>query len=345
MRLTKAFTTWLFLALLAGTWSLGGGIDAASELFPADIYPAERTAVRRLTELAADALNSEPKVAGEPATFVVVTRGPLTPEMAGVCVDTLRSCFPQSTVRRQEAGVDPGAGAILVELSESESTGPSTGSDLPPGGRISLRIERNSGPSLNVSARFFEKPWADDWAAFKNANPKVRHLLAESRQLYPSEAEALASARADAVEQLVPIIKQAMNASAARSSGEKIIVTDEWVRERVKSSIERNTYSLLIPDQFIQRYSRPYGDVWRVQLLVDASTKNVGDLVKAYNVVANAQFGTKARGFGALGGTILILVLVYAFVNSFTRGYFVWRLRAVALLLAIVAALVVFAVT
>jgi hypothetical protein len=38
-----------------------------------------------------------------------------------------------------------------------------------------------------------------------------------------------------------------------------------------------------------------------------------------------------------------VLVLLYLFLNAVTRGYYAWRLRAAALMLAIVAILGVFA--
>ena len=40
----------------------------------------------------------------------------------------------------------------------------------------------------------------------------------------------------------------------------------------------------------------------------------------------------------------LVIGLLYAFVNAVTKGYFMWRLRAVAFLAAIATVLIVFAV-
>jgi hypothetical protein len=40
---------------------------------------------------------------------------------------------------------------------------------------------------------------------------------------------------------------------------------------------------------------------------------------------------------------VVVILLLYFFVNAVTKGYFVWRLRAVALLLAIVGLLTVLA--
>jgi len=56
-----------------------------------------------------------------------------------------------------------------------------------------------------------------------------------------------------------------------------------------------------------------------------------------------AQLGRRAGALGAVAGLAVVIGLLYAFINAVTKGYFMWRLRAVALLVAIAAVLIVFA--
>jgi hypothetical protein len=197
--------------------------------------------------------------------------------------------------------------------------------------------------SITAAARFVEKPWADDWTLFRNSNPKKGFLRAEAQRLETTEAGALALARQAAIEQLVPLVKETMNARAARSRGRIAKVDEAWVRNRVRSTLERNYDNLFIPDQFVQRISRPYGDVWAASLLVDASQKKLEMLADGYDDYARAQFRTEVTSWAAVGGILAVVVLLYFFLNTVTKGYFLWRLRALGLLAAIAGVLVVFA--
>jgi hypothetical protein len=196
--------------------------------------------------------------------------------------------------------------------------------------------------ALTAGAKFVEKPWADDWTLYRNANSQKRYMLASSGQPCSSEQEALDAARKDAVDQLYPIMRDTMNANAALSK-EVVRVTPEWIRNRLAYSVKSNASKVLVPDTFVQRFSRPYGEVWQASMLIDASQPNIQKLNQSYNQHATSQSKKRTSTFGALAGIAIVIGLMYAFINAVTKGYFMWRLRAVAILVVIAVVLVAFA--
>ncbi|HWP41337.1 MAG TPA: hypothetical protein VNL70_10465, partial [Tepidisphaeraceae bacterium] len=85
--------------------------------------------------------------------------------------------------------------------------------------------------------------------------------------------------------------------------------------------------------------SRPYAELWREMMLIDASPATIDRLAMQCAAAARQQLGRAASGWGALAALVLVIILAYAFLNAATRGYLVWRLRAIAVLAIIAAVL------
>lgn len=289
--------------------------ETSGETFQADLYPSQRTAIIRLTQQLAEQIKQKPPTVST-MTIQIERDNP-------ALRDALVYEFPEANLV-----ADDGQIAFVVS---TDSTGHVT------------VTAKGKDVALSASAKFVEKPWADDWTLFRNANSAKRYLKADSSGPCASETEAIASARKAAVEQLLPLVRNTMNANAKQISGEKVIVTQEWIRERLKYSVESNASKVLVADTFVQRFQRPYGDVWQASILIDASQPNIQVLNQSYNRTATAQFGRRAVALSAVGGIAIVIGLLYAFINAVTRGYFMWRLRAVAILAAIAGVLVLFA--
>jgi hypothetical protein len=298
----------LSLSALAST-----PFDTSGETFQADLYPSPRTAVIRLTQSLAEQVRQQ------------------SPDVRAIRIDSdqpglrdaLQHEFPSASI------VNDSALSFSATIDQSYVTVSAKG----------------AGIALVASAKFVEKPWADDWTLFRNANSSKRYLKADSRGPATSEAEALASARQAAVEQLLPLIRSTLRANASMVRGDKIVVTDQWLRDRLDYSVKSNASKVLVSDTFVQRFARPYGDVYQASILIDASQPNIQLLNRSYNQAAAAEFGQRAVTFGAAAGLALVIGLLYAFINAVTRGYFMWRLRAAALVVAIASVLIAFAVS
>jgi hypothetical protein len=326
---------------------------------PADIYPSRQTAVRQLArQIVASVRETQPSETGVAETSIAIrddhhTSGLRQTELIKQLRDLIQAALPE------------------VRTSYGDATGPATdrshaidlevvftavapqwvswSNDRMPGGVIHIYgTFPDPADSRSFSARFIEKSWADDWTGFVNqTEPGKRWLRAESAMLCSSEQEARTEAHKAATNQLVPYVRSRMNSRTAMtglaSTDIKLMVNDEFIARQVAGSLQREE-AIVVADRFVQRFSRPYGDVWREQVLIDASPQKIDELVNFYTRVAQAQLGKTVTNFGTLGVLVGIILLAYAFLNAATKGYFVWRLRAAALLLAIVAVLVVVAV-
>jgi uncharacterized membrane protein YdcZ (DUF606 family) len=77
---------------------------------------------------------------------------------------------------------------------------------------------------------------------------------------------------------------------------------------------------------------------------VDTSARAIeSNFAAPYQQLADAQAEGRRNEWVSLAGLIGVIFLLYSFLNSATKGYFVWRLRAVATLVLIAAVLAIFA--
>lgn len=312
----STFAFCVLTALAVGRAGFAGSpFDASAETFQADLYPSQRTAVIRLTQQLAEQIKQKA------AEFDKIQIDRDVPGLR----EALSHEFPQAKV-----GSESGAIAFAVAIDAQD----------PKHGHIIVNAV-GKDIALTASAKFVEKPWADDWTLFKNANSSKRYMIANSSEPCASEQEAIDSARDQAVELLFPIVNATMHANAAQSS-DVIRVSKAWIRDRIKYSVQSNASKVLVADQFVQRFARPYGDVWQASILLDASQSNIQLLNQSYNRTATVQYSKTTKTWSAMAGVAIVIGLMYAFINAVTRGYFMWRLRAVAILAAIAGVLVLF---
>jgi hypothetical protein len=120
------------------------------------------------------------------------------------------------------------------------------------------------------------------------------------------------------------------------------VTTDEWIKTQIKSSVSRGVG---IANRRVDRVDRPYGTLWKETLDVDSSAGAIeSNFTGPYLELAQAQAQGKRKEWVSLAGLAGVIVLLYSFLNSATKGYFVWRLRAIATLVLIAAVLAIFAV-
>ncbi|MBC8105497.1 MAG: hypothetical protein H7Z14_02815 [Anaerolineae bacterium] len=293
----------------------GSPFDTSGETFQADLYPSQRTAVIRLTQQLAEQIKQ---------TSAEFDKIQIDRDVPGLR-EALSHEFPQAKIGNEFGGVGFTVAIDAQDQKHGHVIVNAVGKDL----------------AITASAKFVEKPWADDWTLFKNANSSKRYMMASSGEPCASEQEAIDAARDKAVELLFPIVNATMSANASQSSG-VIRVSRAWIRDRIKYSVQSNASKVLVADQFVQRFERPYGDVWQASILLDASQSNIQLLNQSYNRTATAQYSNKTKTWSAMAGIALVIGLLYAFINAVTRGYFMWRLRAFAILAAIAGVLVLF---
>jgi len=290
--------------------------------FLADVYPSAPQAVRAV---AAQLARSVATVHEGGALPVVRVRGRAPRELLEQAAEAFRD---SSLARSVEVSPDlPGP-----------ATRPKGGAEVLCGVRVDSGKEGGvqlvlSGPAGQVTrtARFVDKPWAANFARYVSESSDS-HILAQSRWLGSSFAEAERAARDDAAGQLTGPVRQSIDRDIAAGRFRPADrPSDGELRRLIGAQLRRGH---LVSDRFTQRFRRPYGDVWRQSLLVDSSPKRVDQLAAGIAAQAagerTAAMSSWARKGLSIGALALLVFVVYLVLNAATKGYYVWVLRAAA---------------
>ncbi len=342
------FVAPLFVAMLctsAARADVFGSDDPAG--FRADVYASPKSALDAVARGVVETIKNLADFQEQGAAITV----------AGDFNDTvgaaLRSAFPQSSIsisKADEKLIADNSYRVTISLQKITRPGAVWGSSDLESGIIAGNVLR--GGTIKFGARttsftvgFVDKPWADDRIAFVNREPKQKWLIAESPRPCITEREADEEALQVAAAELWPAVREQMQLDARGKT--KIMVTPEYAVQQIGSALSRG---IGVKDQFVQRFTRPYGNVWRKMLLIDASPQSIQAISRHISSVAWADRDDKIQQrneqVAAAGSTLAlvgVIVLLYFFVNAVTKGYFVWRLRAIALLVAIAGILAVIA--
>ena len=183
---------------------------------------------------------------------------------------------------------------------------------------LSIAATTGTASASAAATTASSKLWATDFAAYVNANPKGRWIVAESTMPCISAEEAEASARACAVEALMPQVR-------SRVKGR---IDMKHLRGIVDSSLREGGW---VVDRHLQANERPYGTIWRESILIDASNRKLDELARRAGSIARRDFERRAIVIGS--GTILsvIGVVVFFILNWLTRGYLRFRLAMISL--------------
>ena len=177
----------------------------------------------------------------------------------------------------------------------------------------------------SMKAEFVDKPWAEDFSGFLNTRPNSRFIIAKSTESCMTEAEANQQAVQNACSQVANMIGQ----TPLRRSG----VPVSFARPVNSTDILDGNF---IMDRFVQSFEGTAGKIWRQALLVDVSTEKLKNLAQRKAVIALARKTGFARMFFSILGLIVLITVVYAFLNAATKGYYVWSLRIAGVVFAFV---------
>ena len=165
------------------------------------------------------------------------------------------------------------------------------------------------------------RPWLDSPADFARDHPG-RWIVGRCHAPYLSEDQALQGARADAADAIA-----AINSDTQRFRG------------RLSEDIAAGQLQV---DCFVERFDRPYGAVWAASVLLDASPRRLDELVGRYQSAWRAEQIRVAIFRGAVAAVIAVTWLMYAVLNTATRGYFTARLRLIAVMVCALALIFAF---
>lgn len=203
---------------------------------------------------------------------------------------------------------------------------------LPPMPQASRpRLSQRTPPTTATTQ--VSQRWVDDWQGFVKDSQSWQRWVKGESTVWATEWDARREAEENAAAQILPMVK----AQYGRNSAEQ----DAWLYRNILQSFARGD----LPMRFhTVKTTKPYGDVWQAYVLVEASPDLVqSNLVDRFAALARLQRQTWKNQLISLGAIFAVIVLLYLFLNMATKGYFVWRLRAAAVMVVIVAMLVALA--
>lgn len=178
----------------------------------------------------------------------------------------------------------------------------------------------------SIKADFVGKPWIEDFSGFLNTKPNSRFIIAKSADSCMTQAEA----NRQAVENACAQVAKMLDHFSRRLS-----------KIPVPFTLPVNSDDILkgdfILDRFVQSFKGTAGRIWRQALLIDASAEKLAKLARRKAVMARARKMTWTRMSLSIVGLLVLITIVYTFLNAATKGYYVWSLRVAGIVLALIA--------
>jgi hypothetical protein len=298
----------------AAIWSPG-----IEDQFEADIYPSQISAVRSLGLRMAKPVRN---VFGDQASpkRIIVLKGNIDHQLVQEFGNAVAKAFPETSwfARNEWSGIEPNEVGMKLEYVDVENRRAQWKNNADrsiTSGRIEATAMVKDKQST-INARFVEKPWIDDFAEFLNNKPNSRFLVAKSSESCLSEAEANRQAIENACAQLGPLLTK--------------------LRDPIKLSSNDILENGMVVDRFVQSFYGSAGNIWRQALLIDVSNEKLNQLVRRNVMIARARRFGFIRTISSIAGLFILIIIVYAFLNAATKGYYTWSLRIAGFVLALI---------
>jgi len=295
--------------------------------FEANVYPSKLSAVRSLGLHIAEPIR---QVFGETSpSGIILFQGAHDRGLIEEFGRAITRMFPdtQWKIAPETVAVQPDEVGIRIDIvkvqthpapwmsgSENEMTSGAIQASVLAGDR-----------QASMKAEFVDKPWAEDFSSFLNTSPNSRFIIAKSAESCMTEAEANQQAVQNACSQVAEMLGR----TPQRRSG----VPVSFARPVNSNDILEGGFIL---DRFVQSFKGTAGKIWRQALLVDVSTEKLKNLAQRKAVIALARKTGFARMFFSIFGLIVLITVVYAFLNAATKGYYAWSLRIAGFVFALV---------
>jgi len=295
--------------------------------FEADVYSSRLSAVRSVGLRIAEPVR---QVFGEiPPSRIIVFRGAHDDELLEQFGQAVSRAFdgiqwtiaPETiAVQKDEVGIRLDLVKVQTHpaqwLSESENEITS--------GTIQASVLAAEGQA-SIRADFVNRPWIDDFSGFLNTQPKRQFIVAKSADSCTTEAEANRQAIQDACAQVGRILGRISQRLSAKplSFVPKVNSDDLFEGD-------------LVLDRFVQSFKGTAGRIWRQAFLIDVSSEKLTELAERKMEMAQVMRTSWARMFLSVLGLLMLITVVYAFLNAATKGYYTWSLRLAGAVLAAV---------
>jgi len=303
-------------------WSDGVEVE-----FDADVYPSQLAAVRVLGSRMDRLIRRLPLDANSPVQIVLFQQEQ-DRDLIVELKNSIQRVLPAAacTIETEPRNVQPTEIMATLQLTDiNMERAPWAKSDevKAADGRIKVSAIA-AGQSSIMQTRFVDKPWVEDFAAFTSTRPQQHFIVTRSNGTCTSESEAQQQALNDARARLTDAL--------GRSTGWKLGKLPQ--PEIAGTDVLQGGF---IVDRFAQSFEGSAGRIWRQALLIDASGSKLTQLAgQKARELHETKMSWARMGFSVIGVLVLIGV-IYFFLNMATMGYYEWSLRIAGVVLAIVA--------
>jgi hypothetical protein len=175
--------------------------------------------------------------------------------------------------------------------------------------------------SVDYHTAMVEKLWLTDPEAFKRSDPTMKVFFVADRDILAASRE---EAEAASLQQAVRHVQDWLVSRDSNLRG--FFYGRDSDRHRTYLLSEMEALGL-IRDRLTQRFTKPYGTVWRSAALVQMSANDAARLIAACQREFSEQRSRVRTTILSGVGLILLVTAVYLFLNAATKGYYVWSLR------------------
>ena len=307
----------------AAIWSPG-----IEDEFKANVYPSKVSAIRSVGLRIAEPVRQVFGDQALPAGFILF-QGAHDRDLVEEFGRAIGRVFPGTnwTIKPETAAVQDDEVGIRLDLVDIQ-TQPAVWRSESESRITSATIRATvlaADKQTSISAHFVEKPWVDDFSGFLNNQPNRQFVIAKSSESCLSEAEANSQAMDNARAQVSQML-------------EKTTKHLSRVQKTLLSKVNSDDIleGGLVLDRFVQSFEGTAGKIWRQALLIDASAEKLTQLARRKADMARARKFSFVRTFSSIAGLLLLITVVYVFLNVATKGYYTWSLRIAGFVLALI---------
>lgn len=296
--------------------------------FKANVYPSKLSAVRslglRIREPIQQVFGSQ-----KLPSRIILFRGAHDDELVEEFGNVITRACPEAkwVIKPETTAVQEGEVGVRLDLMNVQTLPmpwQSKPKDKMTNGTIRASV-LNGDKQISIKAEFVEKPWVENLSGFLSTKSDGRFIIAKSTDSCMTEAEANHQAIENACKQVTKMLDQIPG---------KLSKIPVHFTQPVDSAdvLDGN----LILDRFVQSFEGTAGKIWRQALLIDASTGKLKQLARKKAATMRAEKMTWMKVSTSIFGLIILITIVYAFLNAATKGYYVWSLRVAGTVLVLV---------
>ncbi len=310
--------------------------EGLEDRFIADIYPSKESAARALGRQLPEFFSSVLPVISKNAQPDSASDKPARPTVIQIYSIAADELLPTDTLHALADGIrqanenlkvlvetTPPAkrieqtvpAAITIRVSCSIRNTSNVLSSRWQSGMISIEISGRAG-QISRSIDFTEKPWVENYSDFVNQFPQRNWAIVRSQEACTSSTQATQQADR-AVQQY---ITQKMRDQGILQQNEPL--------------------NLFVQDRFVQSLDGSAGRIWREAVLLEISPEKLQKLNKTVYQKRIKRSSYLAKKLFSAAGLLVLICLVYLFLNAATKGYYVWSLRIAAVVIG--AAIIIF---